>query len=275
MRKTILFLVYLMIPAFANGDVTDLGNWYEVADPPHPGFAASQTSVTAILTAADIEIPASTDIGYQSVNGPTPDGSTSGFYFDPVSDFSIAIDYSLSFSGTPEGLLGLGFGIGEHLDGSNSAGVAMATVDGNPSGTFTAASRINDVTQFPPPPINVPASLSGSLFIEYVASSGDVIVGASTSAAATPAETVTLSGIQNQWTDDKLLASFFLRSDSVPFGPSNWKGGQATAMFTNFRVLSGDPVAIPEPGPATLFLAVASFAGLRRKRRARRRIGSA
>ncbi|MCA9138172.1 MAG: hypothetical protein KDB00_15480 [Planctomycetales bacterium] len=237
----------------ASAAITDFGTWTLVQDPAHPGFTASATSTTATLSAGNLAIPAGTDIGYQSVNGSTPGSSSNGFYFSPLSDFSLAIDYAWSFSAGPTGFLGLGFGIGEDADGMNSAGVAMVTSDGSPFLTFAGAARINDVNQSPLPlgnPIFNPSTLSGTLFVQYQAASGDVTIGAATSqGAGAPTVMDKFVGIGNQWSGDKLMTSFFIRSDESTPG-TTWSGGNADAVFSNFRVLNGSAVAIPEPSTA-------------------------
>lgn len=250
--------------------ITDFDQWTLVEDPGHPGFNASATAVSATLSAGDQSIPGGTDIGFQSVDGLTVGGSSTGFFFDASSDFSLAISYQLSFSGSPNGLLGLGFGIGEDGDGRNSAGVAMVTSSGSPFLTFAGAARVNDVNEAPLPLAGVPASLTGTLFIDFQSASGDVVIGASnTFDAAAADETATFSGIQQRWNGDPLMASFFLRSESQP-GFSAWQGGQADAVFSNFRVLSGSVTAIPEPSMPFAIALTATGLLTRRKRSHRR-----
>lgn len=247
-------------------DITDFDRWTRVADPAHPGFAGSATSDFADLFAFDQPIPSGTDIGFQSVDGNSVATSMGGFYFDSAADFSLAVSFDVSFSGTPVGALGLGFGIGEDGDGRNSAGVAMVTNNGNPFLTFAGAARINDVNQTPRALSTVPASLSGTLFVDYAASTGDVTVGASQTIDAAAAQgTAVYAGVQRDWEGGDLMASFFLRSQDG-FGLNAWQGGQATARFSNFRVLSGAAVAIPEPSVALAMLLSGSCLAMRRRR---------
>ncbi|WP_145384615.1 hypothetical protein [Stieleria neptunia] len=257
-RIALILTLHVAWGVIARADVTDFGTWSLVEDPAHPAFSATVHGGSATLSAGNLGIPAGTDIGFQSVNGSTPQTSTGGFYFRPDADFSLAIDYAWTFSNNPSGSLGLGFGIGEDGDGMNAAGVAMGTNDGAPFLSFGGAARINDVDQTPEPLggslfLN-PSSSSGTLFVAYEASSGDVVVGAATAPdAAAPTVSHTYAGIQNQWSGDDLMASFFIRSDAqTPL--TAWSGGNADAVFSNFRVLNGNPVAIPEPSTAVASL---------------------
>jgi hypothetical protein len=138
----------------------------------------------------------------------------------------------------------------------------MVTKNGNAFGTFTAAGRVDD-SNLMPLPIGVGAALRGSMFVGYNALTGDVILGASQSAgASSPIATTTHAGIQNDWDDDGLLVSLFLRSQAVPLPllPDllPWQGGDADAIFSNLRVLSGTPrevgAATGVPLPSSLAL---------------------
>ena len=271
-RLFLLGCLVLVGSAAARAEITNLSQWTLVEDPPHPGFTASVDAASATLFAGNVAIPSATDIGFQSINGNTAATSNSGFAFDPASDFMIAVDYSLSFSNSPIGGLALGFGIGEDGDGANSAGVTIVTDNGSPLSTFAANARVNDVTQLPMALGRTASPLDGTLFVSYRAADGNITVGAADGfSAASPELDATFSRIQNEWTDAPLIASFFIRSQPV-FG-SSWQGGNAEAAFSNFRVLSGTPVAIPEPSTTgVLSLAALGFC-LPRRRRINKRIG--
>jgi hypothetical protein len=250
----------------ASAAITDFDQWTLVEDPGHPGFSAVSNATSAMLSAGNTAIPAGTDIGYQSVNGSTVQTSSQGFFFSPHADFSLAINYEWTISNNASGLLGIGFGIGEDSDGKNSAGVSMVTVSGSPFLTFGGAARVGDLTQTPIQ-LSTNASLVGTLFVEYQASSGDVSFGASrTINSAAPEDSETFSGIQNQWTDENLMASFFVRSDAAPPLIQNWQGGQADVTFGNLRILSGSPVAVPEPSCIAVLGALGILAACRRRR---------
>lgn len=128
-RIALILALHLASGVIAQADVTDFGTWSLVEDPAHPGFSATAHGTSATLSAADLAIPAGTDIGYQSVNGSTPQTSTSGFYFRPDADFSLAIDYAWTFSNSPSGFLGLGFGIGEDSDAVRIHDSGSSSVD--------------------------------------------------------------------------------------------------------------------------------------------------
>lgn len=274
------FLVLFLIVStglHCRADVTNFGTWTPVEDPADPGFAGNVAidGLSATLSAFDRPIPAGTDIGYQSVNGSRPGDSSQGFYFRPDADFSLAIDYSWNFSNNASGFLGLGFGIGEDGDGENSAGVAVSTLDGSPQGPFAGFARINDANQSPKllgSPLVNSSTLAGTLFVEYQASTGDVIFGAAPILDANaPTVTDRFDGIQNDWGDDDLMVSFFIRSDDPLLAPA-WSGGEAQAVFANFRVLSGNAVAIPEPSMFAACLVAVCAILMCRRRSARPRV---
>ena len=246
-------------------EVTDLTTWTVVEDPPDPAFSADVGVTTARLLAGDASIDRGTDIGLQSIDGLTVGDSTAGFFFDHREDFALAIDYRWSFD-SADGFLGLGFGIGEDSDGQNSAGVAMLTRDGGAFGPFAATGRTNDVDLTPQTLSSETASLEGSLFVSYDAASGDITLGANdVIGAAAPDRTATFAGLQNDWNDQGLLASFFIRSDG-PLPPNRWNGGNGEATFENFRVLSGSATAVPEPSLAWLAVSGLAWYGRRRLR---------
>ena len=272
-RFSIVLLLQIMLGGFASAAITDFETWTPVEDPDHAGLSASVDPSSATLSAGNLAVPAGTDIGFQSVNGSTPASSSQGYYFSPLADFSLAIDYSWTFSNNPSGFLGLGFGIGEDSDGMNSAGVAMATSSGTPFLTFGGAGRVNDSDRgfsLGNPLFNT-STLSGTLFVEYEATSGSVIVGAApVTSAAAPTLSDDFDGIQKEWAGGNLMTSFFIRSDEPTPGTS-WSGGNADAVFSNFRVLSGNPVAIPEPTGLGLLATLGIIATTTRRRNRDRR----
>lgn len=272
--KTFALLATIVASAVAHvspawGVSTDFNTWTQVQDPAHPNFTASvDTAAQISLFAGNGAVPIGTDIGYKSINGSTPATSTAGFAFDPAASFQVAIDFAFSLQ-NPVGGLGIGFGIGEDEDGENSAGVAVFTQNGIAIPVF-AAGRVNDISQGLPilPPTT---QLSGSFFAAYDATTGDVTVGVASAAGANaPTSTATFLGIQNSWGGGNLLASFFLRSDS-PI--QAWTSGNATAVFSDFRVLAGTPTAAPEPGSLSL-LALGGLTLTSLRRRWRRKAGS-
>ena len=277
--KAVLCFVCVLVGTSGNAlaAITDLTEWTRVVDPFDPSFSGSATATTATLLAADGVVPVATDIGYQSVNGQTAATSSSGYFFKPSSNFALAVDYGVSFTGSPSGVLALGFGIGEDSDGMDSAGGGFSFVDGVPFLVFGGAARVNDMNQLPVA-LPLAATMTGSLFVAYDAATGSVVIGASQSqGAVAPTLTDEFAGIQNQWNDQDLVASFFVRSAEVPpFAPvgtlAGWNGGgTAEVQFSNVRVLAGTPMAlaIPEPSAAALFGA-ASIAWMVRTRRSRR-----
>lgn len=239
-----------LAPESARAGLADFQTWTQVQDPADPHFSGIATATQVVLSASGGPVPGGTDIGYQSVDGRTAVSSGLGHAFSPGADFSLAVDFAVTFGNTPLGTLGLGFGIGEDIDGMNSAGVALLFNNGIPWIAFGAAARVDDANQVPAV-IGVPASATGSMFVSYQAATGNVILGASqTQGAAGPTGIATFSGIQNRWGDRDLLVSLFLRSDGTLSTP--WQSGSAEARFSDLRVLSGTPSAVPDPTPLVL-----------------------
>ena len=224
--------------------ISDFTTWTEVADPPHPGLSSSVNGISNEVTlVASGAIPAATDIGYSSVDGNDVVGSTNGHYFSPNADFQVAVDFAIS-SQNSVGLGGIGFGIGEDAAGSNSAGVGLGIFNGSPV-LFAGAGRTNDN-----PVVSVETytgTASGRFFVDYDSASGTVTWGVNTTpGAGTPDDTGEFTGIQNDWNDKNLLVSFFLRSDTIlTFPPLT--SGELSGVFSNFVVLEGTPIGIPEP----------------------------
>ena len=245
----------LVVSSSAPAAITDFNTWTQVTDPLHANFTGSIDTATQIsLLATGGPVPSSTDIGYQSVNSTTAATSTTGFAFDPSDNFQVAVDFSLNFQNAPDGGLAIGFGIGEDIDGENSAGAIVFTQDGATS-FLGAAARVNDVNQSAQL-VQLGGPAAASLFAAYNAATGDVTLGFGTVGAASPSSTATYPGIQNSWDNELLLASFFLRSDN--FLGQSWTSGNAAATFSNFRVLAGTPIAVPEPN-GLAFFALGSF----------------
>ena len=265
--KSVCATAMILSAVAGQAAIIDFNQWTLVEDPPHANLTSSVDSPSQIaLGATGGPISHATDIGYQSVNGNTPGTSTAGYAFSLDADFSIAVDFELGFA-SPVGGLAIGFGIGEDSDGGNSAGVALLTANGIPL-AFGAAGRVNDVTQ--PLQVILAGQSSGRLIAIYQSATGNVTLGVSTDGDDTAEGTATLAGIQNSWNDGALLASFFLRSDNS--AGSAWTSGTADAVFTNFHIISGTPIPVPEPSTYALaavgILSLIAQASLRRHVRA-------
>lgn len=257
-----------LITVAASAQISDLTHWTLLEDPPNALMNASVTPGTATLTAGNGVISSGTDIGYASVNGPDVANSTAGFYFDPGSDFLVAIDFDLTFADTPTpvGGLAVGFGVGEDVAGSDSAGY-VSFIDDATTGARIVAARDNDVLVAGSGTLSFNPLASGSMFIAYAASTGSITTSYSVfQGDNTPGSgfaTATFTGLQDQWDDEGLLLSFFLRSDAL-FG-TPWSAGDAAAAFSNFRVLDGEAIAVPEPASALLLVTAGTGLLLRRR----------
>lgn len=235
---------------------TDEGEWSSVKDPPHINMQAAAPYLVSPLTSTEQgaalsatgPVPSGTDIGFASLGG-SATAVNKGFYFDPLQSFSVAIDYRFSAISSV-GAGGIGFGIGEDLDGTDSAGVGMGFVNGAPLAYSTAA-RVDDIDQAFELFATAPAP-DGRFFVQYDSVTKNVVLGVSTTLGSTaPMETKTLAGIGAGWDDEPLLVSFFLRSQSVSILPA-LQSGDVRALFSNFEVLSGTPISIPEPTTSLL-----------------------
>ncbi|MEM1423910.1 MAG: hypothetical protein AAGH64_07885, partial [Planctomycetota bacterium] len=217
---------------------------------------------------------------FQSVNGTSVADSTSGFAFSVASSFSVAIDYDASFEDASGGL-SFGFGIGEDSLGANSAGVVFVTEGGLPAaipfaGPAGGGATVDDgalVELLGTPVPSSPASLAGSFHVSYNALTGDITVGVGSTGAdaPSPGATATFAGadVANRWNGDDLLASFFIRSDTVTvpiFGTFStpWTDGGAEVEFSSLRVVEGAAFEVPAPAGALVF-AGAVLAGRRRR----------
>lgn len=278
------FLTAALVCAFttaAHATIENLTNWDFYRDPPSPPTAAqiNASTGTALSNLAelnftdDVDFPAGYDIGYNSVNANTIAQATSGYYFSTAEDFTIRMHFTLDLT-NPNGLIGLGLGIGEDRAGVNSVGIGFAVATGGIGTLPGYAGALTDSTgrsiSALAIPVPVASTYSGSLTVAYHASTGDVTVGAATGLGGaeplppTATKTFTAGEFANWNGDDKLLVNFFIRSDTQ-LGFNNWTGQSANADFFDFTVVQGTPTQVPEP--ASLALAGAGLGLIVRRRR--------
>lgn len=253
-----------------SADITNFTDWTLNEDPPNANFSAQvNPDSVATLTVTGAPNISTVDIGYQSVDGNTVDLSNQGYYFDPSADFALGIDFSLGLSNSPNGGFSIGFGIGEDGLGANSVGAVVASQSlGITVSALAAAGRTNDVTfsQL----FSATNLFSGSFLISYQESSGNISVGIGAAGSNIATEEITFSGLQNDWGliggDQGLIVSFFARGGNDGLG-TNFSSGTATGVFSNLRVISGDPTAVPEPALFAPLIALAAIAGVWFRRR--------
>ncbi|MEM0913738.1 MAG: PEP-CTERM sorting domain-containing protein [Planctomycetota bacterium] len=252
----------LAVAPIASAAITDFNEWTLLEDPPTPGLNASVSpdGSSATLTAdAPPSINFSADVGYASVNGNTVAESTQGFYFRATDSFKIAIDFAIEVGDSPtyEGGYGFGFGIGEDAAGDSSAGVAAFATAGPPPTTIGGpAGRAPGIGIILPQFPTFPAQ-EGSLIVDYNGTTGSINVGvAQTPGNNTPDQSSDIA-IAQFWDGDDLLVSFFLRG--------GLESGDIDATFSNFRVVSGNPIEIPEPATAALLAAGLGLIATRRR----------
>jgi len=265
-------LAGLCLAPAAQGQVNDFNAWSLVEDPPHANLAASIDAASQATLTGTGPVPTAADIGYASVNANTPAAATAGYAFDPAASFAFALDYDLTVAGTTGGIA-IGMGIGGDVGGEDSAGVALAAANGTLL-TGNRAARVNDAAVVNEIFALTPAAI-GSLHLSFDASTGDITVGlggtGDNAPAAGPNTTGVLDGddVYSAWGlgNDLLLASFFLRSQGLPAQSIDpWATGDATAVFSDFRVTSGAAVVVPEPASAALALGAVAALARRRPR---------
>lgn len=241
--------------SIASAQVADFSTWTLVQDPAHALLTSAASSSSITLFAGNGPIPNGTDIGYQSVNGNTAATSSSGHAFSLTQNFGFAVDYAFSASGVV-GNLGFGLGLGEDVNGTNSAGVVIAVNNGVP---FIAggASRTNDVNG-PTGFIGFSPAATGSLHVSFDASNGSVKVGTGLVGLNVPNLNFTYSNIASSWTGADLFPAFFLRSDAT-LGAA-YSAGNANVTFSNFRVTGGSIGAVPEPATYAALFGVLALA---------------
>ncbi|MEO1236409.1 MAG: hypothetical protein AAFX76_06425 [Planctomycetota bacterium] len=258
----------------ASGQLTGLTSFTLLEDPPNANLTAAFGSGGEAVLTANGAVPDGVDIGLASVDGPTVSGSTSGFFFAPDTDFSIAIDYAVAFDGSV-GAGGIGFGIGVDADGADSAGIGLAFNNGGVLGTASAG-RVGD-EDTPVGPITIlTGPASGRFFVGYDADAGAATVGLSaTPGAGVPDGSLPaappITEIADAFEGQPLLVSFFLRSEqlTVPLTSTvlpPLSAGTVTATFSNLEVLAGTPIAVPEPAAGLVLLAFGGVALGRRLR---------
>ncbi|MEM6334068.1 MAG: PEP-CTERM sorting domain-containing protein [Planctomycetota bacterium] len=250
----------------ASAQITDFNAWTLIQDPPDPDLAATiATDGSKATLTATAPVARTTSIGLASINGQDVASSTQGFFFDPANSFKIAVDFDArtNAQNPPDTVFLFGFGVGEATDRDNSVTtvftweradffptffsvVDLAMVDGRSQwGSFLSAS---------------PGQ--GSLFVQYDAESGDVFTGFASDVNATNPEIESaFPAIQNDWDEKRLIVSIYLHGGTG----DNTTGGGIEATFSNFRVLDGTPIAIPEPASLTLLAAAAGLALTRRR----------
>lgn len=273
------------IAASASATITDLTTWQFYYDnDPGPGPLQDATTGSAAPNLAqlsflnDVDVPAGYDIGFSSINANTVAQATAGHYFSAAEDFSVSLDFSITLN-NPNGLVALGFGIGEDRKGVNAAGIGLGLPTfGDTLPAFQGAATNDDVaigrdlTDSVAPSGTAP-TYAGTLSIDYdvdpLTNEFTITVGAAGINNSTTSFTST--GDLTAWAGDDLLVSFFLRSDTAltnigpfPLTIPAWTGTSAQASFSNLTI-TGSATQVPEPSSLAL-LALSSLGIMRRRR---------
>ncbi len=224
--------------------------WSLLQDAPSE-LSLSETNGRVEITASSPTSP-NTDALYLSTG-------LDGFRLATDNDFEITLDYHLggydSSAATIGDLLGLTFGVGRDLDGTDSAAIGFAVsrqlLMGFLPVTTTAlgaAHRTDDAQSSTV--LSVPGSITGTFRIAYDTAGDDLTLGVN-------GDTFILEDtVQTIWDADDLLVSFGVRGNGFSLNTGE-------TYLDNFTVVSGH--VIPEPASAALLLA--PMAGLLMKRR--------
>ena len=223
--------------------------WSLVVDDP-ANLNIAETGGKAVVTATTGGSP-NNDALYLS-NGP------GGFRLSTASDFAMQIDYRFPAPAASAGngsAVGLVFGVGRDLDGTDSAavGYGYATAFGLTAGSAAFAFRSDDAQS--PTQTNFAAPNNGTLTLNYDADADVLSASVGGGVPFTLADTV-----RGVWGADALYVSFGARGRGI----ATPAGG---ASFDNFLVTSGVVVPVPEPAAAGP-LALALLAARRRRRTA-------
>lgn len=236
------------LPADNFNDNTRGPEWTLVQD--DASLALAEQNARLEVLASSPTSP-NTDALYLS-NGPA------GFRLSTSSDFAIAIDYNFgSFNGSVvNGALGLVFGIGRDLDGTDSAAIGFGYTNigiGN-FAAVTVGTRTDDVQTTTPIGLGGPSS--GTFLISYNAAGDDLTL----AVEGSPATTFTLPDtVRTIWGADDLFVSFGARG-------SGFTTVSGQAYLDNFNVRSGT-VVVPEPASLSILALGGGGALLRRGRR--------
>jgi hypothetical protein len=243
----VLFIGGSIVQALPADDFNDNARgseWTLIQD--DASLALSETNAHLEVLAAN-PVSASTDALYLS-NG------AAGYRLSTAADFSLAIHYSFTAfaSSADGGTLGLVFGVGRDLDGTDSAAVGFGYADFGPVAlpSLTVAHRTDDAQSLDG--TNLAAPTSGTFLISYNAAGDDLSLGLD----GAPATFTLADTVRSVWGADDLLVSFGARGNGFTTTSDQ-------AFLDNFEVRGGTVV----PEPASLGMLGLCGALLRRVRR--------
>ena len=181
----------------------------------------------------------------------------SHFRLSTAADFSVALDFdfpSFQSDGGFGSTLGLDFGVGRDLAGTDSAAIALGRAGGiNLPAALVIAHRTDDAqtTDFGP---TLQLLTAGTFLLSYDAADDDLSIGLD----GQPPLFTLADTVRGAWGADSLYVSFGARG-------SGFTTASGDASLDNFAVRSGSLVNVPEPGAVGL-VGLAAVGFVRRRR---------
>ena len=181
-----------------------------------------------------------------------------GFRLSTAADFSVAVAFDLGSrpgTGSISDAIGLDFGVGRDLDGTDSAAIALAYAGGLNFPAALVVAHRTDGAQTTDAGPTLQLFSSGTFLISYDAAGDDLSLGLDD---GRPAAFVLWDTVRGVWGADDLLVSFGARGSGFALDSGD-------AFLDDFAVRSGVVIAVPEPSSLAL-LGVGGLAPLRRRR---------
>lgn len=188
--------------------------------------------------------------------------ASAGYALSTAADFEIQIQFTLEAFvavGSAGDAFAFVFGVGEDLDGQNSAAIAWAlgNLGVGTASTVVSDYRVNDASTGPTLLGAGPSVGTLPQAVTFIAAYDTALDRLTLSIPEVSASTDLDGLVQGQWGASALRYSFGARGEGYSVAGDE-------AYFDNFQVVSGR--FVPEPGALTLVIAGAMAWGVRRRR---------